>query len=130
MVSVDADDNGATGRVVIKKSDLSFTKPLRATTEMGTDDVNVKVPTTGATPLNGSSCRNFAVCWLAPSVKVPLPKFVPVMSVKKNEIVADTSLGFAMASPVFTGPFTSAKIRPSWIGAAAGIPASVTRTPF
>jgi hypothetical protein len=46
--------------------------------------VNVKVPNTDDPPLNGASSRNFAVCSFAPSVKLPLPKFIPLTSVKKK----------------------------------------------
>ena len=48
---------------------------------------------------------------------------------KKNEIVTGVGFGFAMATPVFTGPATSAYTRPDWISGDAGTDASDTSTP-
>ena len=68
--------------------------------------------------------------WLFASiVRLPEPKS-PAAFVKKNEILAAASLGFAMAMPVFTDPLTSAAARPDDIAGAAAKVVSDTVTPL
>ena len=51
---VDEDEIGTIGKVLIRKSVRSFVNPLSATTEIGTDEVNVNVPSTVVPGSNGS----------------------------------------------------------------------------
>ncbi len=77
-------------------------------TDIGTEELNVKLPLIEDPPLNGALSRNAASCPLAGMVVLPVAKLTPFASVKKNVTVATWLFGFAMASPVFTGPPASA----------------------
>src|SRR3954465_1399349 len=81
----------------------------------GADALNVNVPAKDGAR-NGNWLRKFAVWPLAGRTKLPCPKSVPPWSGKLNEIVTGVPFGLANATPVFTGPFTSAYVLPDVIG--------------
>ena len=74
----------------------------------GNDELNVKVPANDDDALNGASVTNADSLLLAAIVVAAAPEFVPFASVKKKEILAGESYGFAMAPPVFTAASISA----------------------
>src|SRR4051794_37582153 len=78
---VDDDVIGATGSVVIRKSERSFIKPRSAIAATGEDDVKVN-DCAVESPLNGGSSRNDAICAFPGRIVVPLLKFTPFLSVK------------------------------------------------
>src|SRR5262245_20824506 len=59
------------GQAVMRKSERSLINPRTATTAMGTEAVNEKVPLNEDGPLNGDSLRNAAICLFAGIVTVP-----------------------------------------------------------
>ena len=106
---VEADElRSAIGRVVIRNSERSFTRPRSATTDTGFDELNVKEPANVEAPLKGASFRKLAIWPLAGTLAVPEPRSFPFSSVKKKEIVAGSLFGFAIASPLLTRPRRSA----------------------
>jgi len=54
-------ESSVTGWVVIRNSDRSLVKPLKATTATGTDEVKVNDPVIDAPPLYGVSFKNRAI---------------------------------------------------------------------
>ena len=71
-------------------------------------ELNVNVPSVRCGPLNGVSFKNRAIWPCAGMVTVPLPKSVPLVSVKKKETVAAESFALETAKPVLAEPETSA----------------------
>ena len=120
----------ATGRVVKRNSERSFTSPRRAVTETGFDEVNVNEPANVDAPLKGASSRKFAIWPFAGIVAVPEPASFPFSSVKKNETAAGSPLGLAIANPLRIGPVVRPAIRPRVSSREPGTPASLTNTPF
>src|SRR6267142_2754336 len=97
--SMEDDESGATGSVVTRNSDRSFTRPRRAMTAMGTDDENVNEREFLLVRLNGSSSRKREIWPFAAICVVPEPKSCPWSFVKKNETVAAVEFGLAIAIP-------------------------------
>jgi hypothetical protein len=101
-------DSATTGRLVSRNSNRSLVKPRKAIADTGIDEVKVNVAAENPEPLNGDSLKNRAICPLGEIVVVPCLKSLPDSSVKKNEMFAGDSLGFAMANPVFVVALSSA----------------------
>ena len=101
----------------------------KAVAATGRDAVNVNVPTIVEPPLKGLSSKNRAICPFAGIVVELASKLAPSSSVKKHENVTAWELGFAMARPVRTAPWTSVYILPLVTGGDAGTAVSVTRIP-
>src|ERR1051326_1714483 len=79
-----AADRSVTGRVEAKKSPRSLTNVRSAITVTGTEELNVKVPSTGLPLLKGASFRNLAIRRPRGTVGVPAPKVFPFVSVKEK----------------------------------------------
>src|SRR5438552_12130662 len=92
----------ATGSVVIRNSERSFTKPRSATTETGVEELNENEPVNVEAPLKGASSKNAAIWPLAGMFVEPDPTSLPLASVKKKDTAAASLFGFAIARPVLT----------------------------
>src|SRR5262249_33806673 len=95
--------------VVMMNSDRSLVSPRSAVTATGSEEEMSRNPNWGTGLLKGGSLINRATCELGGTVNVPLTitgEPGPAFRIVKDT-VAGTVLGFAIATPVFTGPSTS-----------------------
>src|ERR1051326_8522274 len=90
MESVDDNEIGATGNVVIRKSERSLTKPRRAIAATGDEDVKVN-DSAVESPFNGGSSRNAAICLSI--LKTPSAPIVPGMTQ-----IASWHMGFVLGA--------------------------------